>query len=195
MEDPFEILENLFSIGDTETLLGSATTALREFPDDPEILAYRAYAKFAETIRLYKAECEDLIRKSSEKAANFLFKRVFLGRDEFYSDKIHEQYYKQIEEDTDSLIAALVAMPEEYPLIQELAAAAVRLLLEPASEELKEMRYLLSADDTFAELLLRFMDKTDLEETKAAYLAAYPKKKDRLPNQEKILASIEKLLV
>ena len=86
-------------------------------------------------------------------------------------------------------------MPEEYPLIQELAAAAVRLLLEPASEELKEMRYLLSADDTFAELLLRFMDKTDLEETKAAYLAAYPKKKDRLPNQEKILASIEKLLV
>gem|GEM_PF-3683367 len=49
------------------------------------------------------------------------------------------------------------------------------------------MRFLLSADDTFAQRLLAYMNREDILDAKNDYLAAYPKKRDRLPNQEKLL--------
>jgi hypothetical protein len=94
----------------------------------------------------------------------------------------------------DALKDAVQSLPEGDALRSEISAAAVRLLMEPTPKEKPDMRYLLSADDGYALRLLPFISTEELAALKEEYLSYYPKKKNRLPNQENLLNEIKKLI-
>ena len=187
MSEMISQLRELFSSGDTAKLRSASKNALDALPGDPDVLAYLAFADTAEVIRLYKQNAEELLRVSYDKGARTFFSKLLLGKDSFYTDSMHERYFADIEKAVDGLVLALERLPEENGLCGSLSAAACRLLLEAAPKEQDSMRFLLSADDTFAQRLIAYMTREDILAARNDYLAAYPKKRDRLPNQEKLL--------
>lgn len=181
------ILRELFDSGNSERLVSATKDALEMLPGDPDILAYRAFAETAEVIRVYKRDAEELLRQSYDKGTRTFFSKLLLGKDTFFTDSMHERYFADVEKAVDGLVLALERLAEGNELRRCLSAAACKLLLEGAPKEMDSMRFLLSADDTFAQRLLTYMSKEDILAAKSDYLAAYPKKRDRLPNQEKLL--------
>ncbi len=194
MSELLDQLRELFDSGDTENLAACCKDALESAPGDLPLLSYNAYATIAETRRIYQKGADELYIKTSNKGARSIISRIVLGRDEFYTDSIHERYYADIEKAIDELYLALERMPAEEPLRADLAAAAVRKVLKAAPRDRREMRFLLSADDGFILKLLPYCSKEDLTAIRDEYLWEYPKKWDRLPNQEQLLKTIAGLL-
>lgn len=194
MSELLDQLRELFDSGDTENLAARCKDALESAPGDLSLLSYSAYATIAETLRIYQKGADELYIKTSNKGARSFISRIVLGRDEFYTDSIHERYYADIEKAIDELYLALERMPAEEPLRAVLAASAVRKVLKAAPRDRREMRFLLSADDGFILKLLPFCSKEDLTAIRDEYLWEYPKKWDRLPNQEQLLKTIAGLL-
>lgn len=190
MSISYDMLHELFLAADTEKLSSLCRSFLNGNPDDPKGEAYAAFAKCAEILRVYKEEADDLLLNFNKKAGHALFSKLFIGKDEFYTNPIHEKYYSDIETAIDSLKAALARLPEE-DLRSELAESFMHMLLAPNAKEQKEMRFLLSADDTFGSRLIPFINKEGLESLRDEYLQSYPKRKNRLPNQENLLKELQ----
>ena len=194
MSELLDQLRELFDSGNTEELAARCKAELELEPGDLQLLSYQAYSSIAEILRIYKNGANELYIKTSNKGTRSFISRIILGRDEFYTDSIHERYYADIEKAIDELYLVLERMPSDDPLRADLAAAAVKAILKAAPKDRSEMRFLLSADDGFILKLLPYCRKEDLASIRDDYLWEYPKKWDRLPNQEQLLKTIAGLL-
>ena len=115
MADYLEKLHSSFISGNTEELSGLCRTTLKEVPGDVSTLAYQAYARCAEILRVYKKDAGELLSQSNEKATHWLVSKVFLGKNDFFSDSIHDTYFSDIEKAIDAFKASLQNLPEEDP--------------------------------------------------------------------------------
>ena len=187
-------LHNAFLAGSTDKLSSLCGYVSAELSDDRSVRVYSAFAKCGETLRLYKKNADELLIKFNKNAAHSFFSKLLMGKNEFYNNVIHETYYADMDKAVDALKEALMLLSDEDPLRSQISAAAVRLLMEPTEKEKPDMRYLLSADDAYALRLLPFISREELIALKEEYLGYYPKKRDRLPNQEKLLKEIQSLI-
>lgn len=191
MSVTLDMLHKLFLESDTEKLFSSCRSYMNENPDDPKAKAYAAFARCGEILRTYKKDAEELLFSVNKKAERAFFSKLFIGKNEFYTNPVHDKYFSDIETAVDSLRDALKDLPEEDTLRSELAESFTRMLLVPATKEQKDMRFLFSADDTFASRLIPLIKKEGLKSLREEYLRAYPKKRDRLPNQENLLKELQ----
>ncbi len=187
-------LHDAFLAGSTDKLSSLCEYVSGELSNDRSVRAYSAFAKCGEILRLYKKNADELLTKFNKNAAHSFFSKLLMGKNEFYNNAIHDTYYADMDKAVDALKESLSLLPDEDSLRSQISAAAVRLLMEPTEKEKPDMRYLLSADDAYALRLLPFISKEELISLKEEYLRYYPKKRDRLPNQEKLLAEIQSLI-
>ena len=187
-------LHELFLSGNTEKLSSLCDILSNLSEQEPYLPVYSAFAKCAETLRLYKKNAEELLFKFNKNATHSFFSKLIMGKNEFYNNPIHETYYADMDKAVDALKDALQDLSEDDPLRSQISAAATRLLMEPTEKEKPDMLFLLSADDAYALRLLPFICKQELAALKDEYLSYYPKKKNRLPNQENLLNEIQKLI-
>ena len=180
--------------GDLGKLDALCRGALREDSADLHVRAYGAYVRCGAVLEQYLEDTARLLKdKHSDNSARTFLNRVFLGKDEFYTDQVHEKYYKDMETATGALAKAIRALPAGDADGKRLAAAAIRLLIRKDPGDRKEMRFLLSADDTYAVPFAALASPGDLATLAAEFEADYPRKRDRLPNQETLLQKMRAL--
>ncbi|MBQ8995811.1 MAG: hypothetical protein IJ091_08335 [Oscillospiraceae bacterium] len=194
MSDKLDQLKEILLSGNTAALEREADRALDTYPGDLQVLAYLEYAKLGETLRNYKVHAAKLWEEVSKKGTKSFFSRVILGKDEFYTSTLHSDYFQNMETAVNQLETAFQRLDKEDPVVQDLSYEAVRLLIEGAAEDEEHMRFLLSADDTYAMKLLPYVRKESLRELRDNYLKTYPKKSKRLPNQENLLKEMKNLI-
>ena len=194
MSVSLEELRSLFKTGNTEELNRLCNSFAAQTSDNEYLPVFSAFASCGEILRQYKKNTDDLLFKFNKNATHSFFSKLVLGKNEFYTNPIHETYYQDMDRAVDALKEAVQSLPEGDALRSEISAAAVRLLMEPTPKEKPDMRFLLTADDAYALRLLPFISTEELAALKEEYLSYYPKKKNRLPNQENLLNEIKKLI-
>ena len=192
-----QLLDSLLPLleeGNTQELLQQTASLSQEDAQEAAVQALHAYAQCIETLRIYLERANALYAQTRKKGAAALLNRMFLGKDEFYSDSIHANYYQDIQANIEQLADALSHLSQENSLRSRLSFQVAQALTRAVPEEQKEMRFLLSADDGFVQQLLPFLDQASLNTLLGSYLTQYPKKRDRMPNQEQLLQALQQLI-
>ena len=153
---------------------------LTEDASEGKLAAYRALSKLGVSYQKYIKDAKELEKNTKPKA---IFE-MFIGRNSYASDNLHEEFRECVASFVDDLAAARKQMPDSDAVGSEACSIALEMMLGPKNRE-DAVYWPLTACEHLCIPLIPFVSMEKLIQLYSEYDRINPKNQ-MLPNQKNI---------